>query len=319
MRRFRLRRRRAIALATAAFAAMTTTMMTSAAAAPEDTVRKARIDVSSRTVPIGDKVTLKGAFPDAPHARVNIRHRKAGSKVWRDAGHTTTGASGKYSLRVSPRRTGYWKAELASDQPRNGPVPGGIAQKIDTGTGSERVAVRSKASVSVEGRHASVGRGVVVKGKVKPAGERRKVVVRIGGTKKVTRAGRNGKFSVKWNARSTGSYPVRVKTRTNRAAKGSSNRAGKVTVYRSAPASWYGPGLYGNRMACGGVLTPGTLGVAHKSMPCGTKLTLRYGGRSVTVRVVDRGPFAGNREFDLTSATKQRLGFPDVGTVLTSR
>ncbi len=72
-------------------------------------------------------------------------------------------------------------------------------------------------------------------------------------------------------------------------------------------------------MACGGVLTPGTLGVAHKSMPCGTKLTLRYGGRSVTVRVVDRGPFAGNREFDLTSATKQRLGFPDVGTVLTSR
>ena len=49
------------------------------------------------------------------------------------------------------------------------------------------------------------------------------------------------------------------------------------------------------------------------------ELTLRYGGRSVDVRVVDRGPFAGNREFDLTSATKQRLGFADVGTVLTSR
>jgi rare lipoprotein A (peptidoglycan hydrolase) len=61
------------------------------------------------------------------------------------------------------------------------------------------------------------------------------------------------------------------------------------------------------------------MGVAHKTLPCGTKLRLRYGGRTVAVRVIDRGPFSGSREFDLTSATKQALGFPDVGTVLTSR
>ena len=73
------------------------------------------------------------------------------------------------------------------------------------------------------------------------------------------------------------------------------------------------------RLACGGTLTPATLGVANRTLPCGTKLRLHYGGRSVTVRVIDRGPFSGSREFDLTQATKERLGFPDVGTVLSSR
>jgi rare lipoprotein A len=92
-----------------------------------------------------------------------------------------------------------------------------------------------------------------------------------------------------------------------------------VTIYRKAEASWYGPGLYGNGVACGGTLTPSTLGVAHKSLPCGTKLTLRYHGKSLKVEVIDRGPYVGNREFDLTSATKQRLGFPSTGTVLASK
>ena len=39
----------------------------------------------------------------------------------------------------------------------------------------------------------------------------------------------------------------------------------------------------------------------------------------MTVPVIDRGPFTGGREYDLTAATKQALGFPDVGTVLTTR
>jgi rare lipoprotein A (peptidoglycan hydrolase) len=45
-------------------------------------------------------------------------------------------------------------------------------------------------------------------------------------------------------------------------------------------------------------------------------VTLRHGGRTVRVRVVDRGPYVGGREFDLTAATKQRLGFSGVGTIL---
>jgi rare lipoprotein A (peptidoglycan hydrolase) len=59
--------------------------------------------------------------------------------------------------------------------------------------------------------------------------------------------------------------------------------------------------------------------VANRTLPCGTKVTLRYGSRSVTVPVIDRGPFSGSREWDLTAATKSRLGFPDTGVVWTTK
>lgn len=94
---------------------------------------------------------------------------------------------------------------------------------------------------------------------------------------------------------------------------------GTVRRLRPALASWYGPGLYGNRTACGQTLSTALKGVAHKSLPCGTQLTVRYGGRSTTATVVDRGPYAGAREFDLTSATAQAIGFRHVGRVWVSR
>jgi rare lipoprotein A len=81
-----------------------------------------------------------------------------------------------------------------------------------------------------------------------------------------------------------------------------------VTVFRSTRATWYGPGLYGNDLACGGTLTERTLGVAHRTLPCGTRVALLYRGRSLTVKVVDRGPVGPGAEFDLTSATARRLG-----------
>ena len=81
---------------------------------------------------------------------------------------------------------------------------------------------------------------------------------------------------------------------------------GRLNVYRHALASWYGPGLYGNRLGCGGRLGTSQLGVAHKSLPCGTKVTLRHRGRVVRVPVIDRGPYVGAREYDLTAATARR-------------
>lgn len=84
------------------------------------------------------------------------------------------------------------------------------------------------------------------------------------------------------------------------------------TGYRPAQASWYGGG---GGLACGGTLTSSTLGVANKTLPCGTVIYLRYHGRKVMVRVIDRGPFVAGREFDLTEATKRALGFGDLGEV----
>ena len=78
-------------------------------------------------------------------------------------------------------------------------------------------------------------------------------------------------------ARGPGVYKVKATSRAPaRRRVGSKPR--RLNAYRSAQASYYGPGLYGNGVACGGTLTPGTLGVANKTLPCGTKVTLRYHG-----------------------------------------
>jgi peptidoglycan lytic transglycosylase len=94
---------------------------------------------------------------------------------------------------------------------------------------------------------------------------------------------------------------------------------GRLNGYRRAYASWYGPGLYGNHLGCGGRLSSRRLGVAHRTLPCGTKLTLRHRGRTVTVRVIDRGPYVAGREFDLTERTARRLHFRGHGTILSTR
>jgi rare lipoprotein A (peptidoglycan hydrolase) len=91
-------------------------------------------------------------------------------------------------------------------------------------------------------------------------------------------------------------------------------RAHHQPATSTAVASWYGPGLYGNRLACGGTLTPGTAGVANKTLPCGTRIHLCLRG-CVTVPVVDRGPYVGGRTFDLTAPVKDAIGMGGIGVV----
>lgn len=76
-------------------------------------------------------------------------------------------------------------------------------------------------------------------------------------------------------------------------------------------ASSYGPGLYGNRMACGGSLTWGTRAVAHRSLPCGTRIRVCYAWRCASARVRDRGPFVQGRTLDLSEAVVRALGYSD--------
>jgi len=72
---------------------------------------------------------------------------------------------------------------------------------------------------------------------------------------------------------------------------------------------------YGLGLACGGVLGSDELGVAHKTAPCGTLITFTYAGRSLTVPVIDRGPYIAGREWDLTGATAAALAFPGLGQI----
>ena len=181
--------------------------------------------------------------------------------------------------------------------------------------------VESHISLHLSSHAALDGRTVVVEGRVRPAASRRVKLVLYGPDGAVVRtatAARGG-FRTRISPSLAGNYAVRAFVVHGARTSADASPARRLTAYRQAGASYYGPGLYGNGVACGGTLMPGTLGVAHKTLPCGTKVKLRYHGRSVTVPVIDRGPYVAGRDYDLTTATKLRLGFPGVGTVQANR
>ncbi|HEX3317663.1 MAG TPA: septal ring lytic transglycosylase RlpA family protein [Solirubrobacteraceae bacterium] len=126
----------------------------------------------------------------------------------------------------------------------------------------------------------------------------------------------DGSFSVRWRPTLTGPVAMRAVLADPEGAEAAdADPVLQLNVYRRVRASWYGPGFYGGRTACGRRLSPGMLGVANKSLPCGTEVELVYGGRSIVVPVIDRGPYANGASFDLTKITADRLGVDGVFNV----
>ncbi|MBF9232807.1 septal ring lytic transglycosylase RlpA family protein [Microvirga alba] len=90
--------------------------------------------------------------------------------------------------------------------------------------------------------------------------------------------------------------------------------------YQRGLASWYGPGFQGRRTASGESFNSWAMTAAHRSLPFGTTLRVVNvkNGRSVVVRVNDRGPFTGRRIIDLAKGAAQELGLTLVGTAYVS-
>ena len=230
--------------------------------------------------------------------------------AWRAVGAATVRGDGQY--RVSGRIA------------RSGVVRVTVAGTPET-SATRRVRVVARLRIARRRLDVVAGRRASVRGSVRPGVRGQAVALQIrvpAGWRTIARNRTDpaGRFSLGDRRRRPGSTAVRVRVSGRRAGVGSGTRAlGRLDVYRSANASWYGPGLFGNRLGCGGTLRVGTLGVAHKTLPCGTQVTFRKGSRSVRVRVIDRGPYVGGREYDLTAATARRLGFRGHGSVLATR
>jgi hypothetical protein len=128
-------------------------------------------------------------------------------------------------------------------------------------------------------------------------------------------AGAGGAFVVRWRPRVVGRFTVRAVAAGAAARAASAAPTTSVTIYRPAVATWYGPGLYGRHTACGQVLSHAIMGVAHRTLPCGTPVELSLGGRTITVPVIDRGPFTSGVRYDLTSAAAQALGLTRTATI----
>lgn len=169
------------------------------------------------------------------------------------------------------------------------------------------------------------GDGVHVRGVVTHAGTGNAVVrltVRKAGSMHwtkvtATKVKPGKKFSLGWKGSRPGRYATRLTV--TKYGKSASERLGNAYVFRRSFASYYGPGLYGSGLACGGHLTASTIGVAHKTLPCGTKVTFNIGHKTVTARVIDRGPYVSGRDWDLTSALKRKLHFGSTGPVNATR
>lgn len=82
-------------------------------------------------------------------------------------------------------------------------------------------------------------------------------------------------------------------------------------------ASWYGPGFQGRRTASGERFNTNDLTAAHRSLPFGTRVLVKNNktGRSVVVRINDRGPFARGRVIDLSRAAAKAVGMAGVAPV----
>ncbi|HEU0316720.1 MAG TPA: RlpA-like double-psi beta-barrel domain-containing protein [Solirubrobacteraceae bacterium] len=129
------------------------------------------------------------------------------------------------------------------------------------------------------------------------------------------RAGADGAWSASWSPTGVGRVQLRAIVQGQDAARAASTGSTDVIVHRQARATWYGPGFYGRRTACGKRLTRSTLGVAHRTLPCGTKVSIFYSGRRIEVPVIDRGPFANGATFDLTAAAAKQLGFTQTAVI----
>ena len=90
---------------------------------------------------------------------------------------------------------------------------------------------------------------------------------------------------------------------------------------QSGGASWYGPGFHGKKTASGERFNTHALTAAHRSLPFGSRVqvTNERTGRSVVVRINDRGPFAGGRVIDLSKAAAHAVGISGVSRVKLTR
>jgi rare lipoprotein A (peptidoglycan hydrolase) len=90
-----------------------------------------------------------------------------------------------------------------------------------------------------------------------------------------------------------------------------------TSIHTTGIATWFGPGFYGKQTACGQTLTPGVVGVANRTLPCGTLVKVTYKSHSLTVPVLDRGPYSHGASWDLTAGAAEALGITEtvrVGT-----
>ncbi len=275
------------------------------------------ISIADRQLAFGQPLTVSGRAWQAAGRAVSLQFRERGTSAWRGVARSTVAIDGRFRFRKLLSWSGAVRVVVA---PGASPRAGAAPQASMPAETTRELGVVVAARVATLTRRLDVlrGRRAMVAGTVRPAVAGRTVALeRVDGGRWVglttARTDTRGRYRLTFVGDETGTAPVRVRFAGDRANSPAQRTPGRLSVYRPAMASRYD--LYGGPLACGGTLGYDSMVVAHKSLPCGTKVMIRYGERTVQATVRDRGPFVGGREFDLAGAVARRLGFEGVGTI----
>lgn len=271
-----------------------------------------QISLDSRHLAYGEALKVTGtASPASAGQRVVLEFAKAGTATWHAVSSAKVGGHGHFTFAEPLKQSGLVRAVSATTTPRStSPLtPATIAPSP-----SRPVHVAPKFHVGNRSIDALSGQRVDVRGRLLPEVGSRRVVLdgrsgRHWHALASTRTGRHGGFRLHYRAGGLGRLHLRVRFAGDRLNTRTSRGAGQLTVFRQSVASWHNDA---GGTACG---FHAGFGVANRTLPCGTRVTFRYGGRTVRAVVDDRGPFVGGREWDLNQNTAGALGFGGVATV----
>ena len=276
-----------------------------------------QINVASRHIAFGDNVVVTGtASASAQGQRLLLEFARTGTSRWQVIHWTSLHGSGRFHFRVPLRESGMVRVVPSRPSAADGTLPPtGIGTATTLAPSApQRVLVGSSLRVSRNAINVLAGQRIDVPGRLLPGRSGRRVELRgrVGKgwrTLGTARTGGRGGFNLHYTPGNTGQQWLRVRFTGDHRNTGSWSYAGDVISYHAAVASWYDDA---------GATASGYhayYGVANVSLPFGTKVTFRYGGRTVTATVDDRGPYVGGRTWDLNQNTASALGFDGVGTV----
>jgi rare lipoprotein A len=280
------------------------------------------IQVRPAQVQAGQAVTISGTTLRAQSGqRVTLQGKAGSASAWRSLQSTTVNGLGHFSFTAHLRRSGFVRViatqTTRSQSARAGSGPAPISS--DSTAAAKPVTVTAELSANRADHAVLAGGRIAVHGRVLPVAGARSV--RLQGhagrhwqTLATAHTAGSGRFTLVYQAQSGTDRRLRVLFAGDAANARTSISAGTVTVYQPAIASWY----YDAGLATGCGFNA-RYGVANKTLPCGTKVQLKYGGRTVMATVDDRGPYVYGRTWDLGQSTRAALGFDGgVGTVWAS-
>ncbi len=286
------------------------------AAGQADAQSALQISLNSRHIAYGENLKVTGtASPANAGQAVALQIRRAGTSGWQTVDSTKVGPHGHFTFAEPIKQSGLVRAVSTATRPRGAsPLTGSTPSATIAPSVSRPFEVASSFRVRGRSIDALAGQTVDVRGRLVPERGGRRVFLEGRSGRHwhwlaTTRTGRHGGFRLRYRTGSLGSRQLRVHFVGDQMNTHATQRAGHVTVFRASVASWYNDA---GGTACG---FHAGYGVANRTLPCGTKVRFRYGGRTVTAVVDDRGPFVGGREWDLNQNTAGALGFGGVATV----